>query len=162
MAQKTKFALHIVALACITLILAAAGLFIPKMLQAPKNPEPKPAMENQLTIPTPTVTLLDLNDHDRIHPGQVITGKAPGYYFFEGSFPVTLMDINGTPFTTVIATTKEDWMVTQTANFTLTLPEMFSYTGVGSIVFKKDDPSDGEAPFDPVKDQRIVQVIFEN
>ena len=162
MAHKTKVALHIIGLAVFTLILAAAGLFIPKMLQAPKSPEPKPLVETQLETPEPTVTLEDLNDHDRVRPNQIITGKTPGYYFFEGSFPVTLLGINGTPFATVIATTDEDWMVTKTASFSVTLPETFSYTGVGSILFKKDDPSDGEAPFDPIKDQRSVPVIFEN
>lgn len=160
--HKTKMALRIVGLAGITFLLAGAALFAPKMLFAPKTPEPKPLIETHLGVPAPTITFLDLNDHDRVHTNQVITGKAPGYYFFEGSFPVTLLDINGTAFATVIATTHEDWMVTQTANFTLTLPENFSYTGVGSILFKKDDPSDGEAPFDPIKDQRVVPVIFEN
>ena len=162
MAHKTKAALHIIALAGITFILAGTVLFIPKMLHAPKTPEAKPIVESKLETPAPVVMFFDLNNNDRVQGNQIITGKAPGYYFFEGSFPVTLIDINGTPFATVIAKTKEDWTVTKTAHFSIKLPETFTYTGVGSILFKKDDPSDGEAPFDPIKDQRMVPVIFEN
>jgi hypothetical protein len=75
---------------------------------------------------------------------------------------VTLIDINGTPFATVIAKTKEDWTVTKTAHFSIKLPETFTYTGVGSILFKKDDPSDGEAIFNSETDELSVPVIFEN
>lgn len=162
MAHKIKTALHIIALAGITFVLAVAVLFIPKILHAPKTPEPKPIVESKLEIPAPMVMFFDLNDHDRVHGNQIITGKAPGYYFFEGSFPVILTDVNGTPFATVIAKTKEDWTVTKTTHFSVILPETFTYTGVGSILFKKDDPSDGEVPFDPIRDQRMVPVIFEN
>jgi hypothetical protein len=63
---------------------------------------------------------------------------------------------------TVIATTDEDWMVTKNVGFSIVLPETFSYTGPGSLLFKKDDPSDGEAPFDPVKDQYSIPVVFED
>lgn len=162
MAHKTKLALHIMGLAFFTFVLAAAALFIPKILQAPKTPEKDYLPETQIQTPDPALLLNDLMNHDRVNPGQVITGKAPGYYFFEGSFPVVLLDINGNPFTTVIAKTDEDWMVTQTAHFSVTLPPLFSYTGVGSIMFKKNDPSDNEVPFDSIKDQRIIPVIFEN
>jgi hypothetical protein len=72
------------------------------------------------------------------------------------------MDINNQPIGTVIATTDEDWMVTKNVGFSIVLPETFSYTGPGSLLFKKDDPSDGEAPFDPVKDQYSIPVVFED
>jgi hypothetical protein len=110
----------------------------------------------------PSVVIETIQPNGRVSPKQIITGTVPGYYFFEGSFPVTLRDINDKAFATVVATTNEDWMVTKKIHFSITLPETFTYTGVGSMLFKKDDPSDGEAPFDPEKDQYVLPVIFEN
>ncbi len=155
--KKTLVLLEIVGLAVITFALAGILLFFPKLTNAPKNEE---KLIQQ--IPANVINLDNLSDNDHVTPKQVITGTVPGFWFFEGSFPVTLRDINGNTITTITATTTEDWMVTTNVHFTVTLPDAFSYNGVGNILFKKDDPSDGEAPFNPETDQYIVPVIFEN
>ena len=155
---KLHSIIHIIGLAIITIVFAGLILFFfPRLSDAPK---PDPVIE---TVQPATPIMFDnFGNHARIIPTQTINGTAPGRWFFEGSFPVELLDINGTPFATVIATTDQDWMVTRNVEFTVTMPPEFSYTGVGSIHFKKDDPSDGEAPFDPATDELIVPVIFEN
>lgn len=155
--KKTRVLLEITGLAIITFALAGILLFFPKLTNAPKNEE---KLIQQ--IPANVINLDNLSDNDHVTPKQVITGTVPGFWFFEASFPVTLRDINGNTVAVVTATTTEDWMVTTNVNFTVTLPETFTYTGVGSLLFKKDDPSDGEAPFNPETDQYIVPVIFEN
>lgn len=155
--KKTLVLLEIIGLAVITFALAGILLFFPKLTNAPKNEE-KPIQQ----IPVNVVNLDNLSNNDHVTPKQVITGTVPGFWFFEGSFPVTLRDINGNTLTTITATTTEDWMVTTNVHFTVTLPDTFSYNGVGDILFKKDDPSDGEALFNPETDQYIVPVIFEN
>ncbi len=137
--------------------------FFPKKTSIPAPVSESLVQEGQqpetLTQPAPPI-IVSIPTGGTVTPGQVITGSAPGYYFFEGSFPVTLRDNNDQPFATVIAKTDEDWMVTQTVSFTVTLPPTFSYTGMGSMLFKKDDPSDGEAPFNPAQDQYILPVFF--
>ena len=155
--KKTLVFLEITGLALITLLMAGILLFFPKLTNAPKN-ENVPVQ----VAPVAVVNLDNVSDNDHVTPKQVITGTVPGFWFFEGSFPVTLRDINGNTITTITATTTEDWMVTTNVHFTVTLPDAFSYNGVGNILFKKDDPSDGEAPFNPETDQYIVPVIFEN
>ncbi len=155
--RKTLVFFEIMGLAIITIALAGVLLFFPELTSAPKN-EDIPIK----ATPTSVVTFDNLSNNDHVIPKQVITGTVPGFWFFEGSFPVTLRDINGNTITTITATTTEDWMVTTNVHFTVTLPDAFSYNGVGNILFKKDDPSDGEAPFNPDTDQYVVPVIFEN
>ncbi|HQV64798.1 MAG TPA: hypothetical protein PKZ56_01015 [Candidatus Paceibacterota bacterium] len=162
LSPKTHSMVHIVGLAVVTFILAGLALLLfPRFSNAPKPDESNPAI-TELTTKESSVVFDNFGSHARIVPKQIIEGKAPGYWFFEGSFPVTLQDINGNTFAIVTATTEADWMVTEHVQFSVTMPEPFSYTGVGSILFKKDDPSDGEAPFDPDKDQLVVPVIFKN
>lgn len=155
--KKTLVLLEIVGLAVITFALAGILLFFPKLTNAPKNEE---KLIQQ--IPVNVVNLDNLSNNDHVTPKQVITGTVPGFWFFEASFPVTLRDVNGDTIAVVTATTTEDWMVTTNVHFTVTLPETFTYTGVGSLLFRKDDPSDGEAPFNAETDQYVVPVIFEN
>ncbi len=157
---RVHHTLKIVGLALVTLALATVvGFLFPKFSNAPGENVITPS---QPLVDNASIIFENLKSNDRVKAKQVIEGKVSGYWFFEASFPVTLRDINGTPFATVIATTDEDWMVSQHVSFHVTMPDTFSYTGVGSILFKKDDPSDGEAPFDPEKDQKIIPVIFEN
>ncbi len=161
--HKTHSMMRIVGLALITFVLAGIALFFfPKFSSAPKPEQSIPIVIENVPVKDSLVRFDNFGNHARMNPKQVIEGTAPGYWYFEGSFPVTLKDINGKMFATVVASTDEDWMVTEHARFTVTMPESFSYTGVGNILFKKDDPSDGEAPFDPEKDQLLVPVIFEN
>ena len=160
--HKTHSVFYIVGLAAFTMILAGLALVLfPKFSIAPT-----PGGQITETVKAPEasspVMFDNFGNHARMTPKQVIEGTAPGYWFFEGTFPVSLQDINGNTFTTIPAKTDEDWMITEHSTFTVTMPETFSYTGVGSILFRKDDPSDGEAPFNPEKDQLLVPVIFEN
>ena len=152
----------IIGLAVITFVIAGAIVFLfPRLTIAPtgvpvtSNPEPEQQPE------TGVITLNNLMENDRVTPGEVITGEVPGRWFFEASFPVELRDINGAIFATTYASTTEDWMTTENVSFTITLPASFSYTGVGELYLKKDDPSDGEAPFDPATDEATIHVIFE-
>lgn len=150
--------LKILGLAIITFALALAiGLLIPKSTQAPVIIN---AIENN-QIPN-DFSLDTVNANDRVSPDQIITGSVPGVWFFEGSFPVQLQDLSGNTFTTIIATTSEDWMTTDMVSFTATLPDNFSYTGVGKLVFMRDDPSDGESTIDMANFTATVPVIFEN
>lgn len=159
MSQKATSAIHIIALMIITLGAAfIIGTFLPRKSQAPVGPQ---QVEQTEVIAPSAITFENLNENDRVKPKQIITGEVPGYWFFEGSFPVELRKASGETFATVIAKTNQDWMVTTNVKFEIILPASFTYTGVGSILFKKDDPSDGEAPWKPEYEE-VVPVIFEN
>lgn len=164
MSRHITSSLQIIGLMIVTLGIALViGMFIPKQTQAPSEQVSINQVETETTnSETAGVISFDaLKDNDHVQPKQIITGKVPGYWFFEGSFPVELKNASGQTFATVIAKTNQDWMVTTNIAFSITLPDEFTYHGVGSILFKRDDPSDGEAPKKP-QDEKSIPVIFEN
>jgi hypothetical protein len=70
-----------------------------------------------------------------------INGTVKGNWFFEGSFPVYLINDKDEILSVGLAKTDDEWMTDATIPFHVTIPT-FDYTGSGSILFKKDNPSD--------------------
>ncbi len=70
-----------------------------------------------------------------------ITGKANGLWYFEGSFPVKLVDANNTVLGTGIAQSQGEWATTTLTNFSLTLTFVTPQTATGTLIFEKDNPS---------------------
>lgn len=99
----------------------------------------------------------------------VFEGKARGFWFFEGSFPVKLKDNNGKEIGVGLAQTQDDWMTENFVNFKGILyfnpPEKEIS---GELIFKRDNPSglpENDAEFKiPVKinPDLIVKVYFNN
>ncbi len=73
-----------------------------------------------------------------------ITGKARGTWFFEASFPITIVDWDGLIIGEGIATADGEWMTTEFVPFTATisydLPLNAPYTR-GTLILMKDNPS---------------------
>jgi len=85
-----------------------------------------------------------------------ISGKARGNWFFEGSFPIQLVDTNGNTLGTSIATSSEDWMTTEFINFNSELSfEKSTSTRRAVLVLKKDNPS-GISDFDQSVFVRVI------
>lgn len=80
-------------------------------------------------------------------PGEEVTspftvkGEARGYWFFEASFPVKLLDGNGKEITVGIAQAQKEWMTTDFVPFSATLTFAKPSTEKGTLVFEKDNPS---------------------
>lgn len=72
----------------------------------------------------------------------VVTGEARGSWYFEASFPVKLLDGNGTVLAQVPAHAQSDWMTTSFVPFTATLTFSKPAMSTGTLVLKKDNPSD--------------------
>lgn len=70
-----------------------------------------------------------------------VIGKARGYWFFEASFPIQVLDKDGKLLTQGFAQAKDEWMTTDFVPFKadITIPE--TYTGPATLVLKKDNPS---------------------
>lgn len=73
-----------------------------------------------------------------------LTGMARGYWFFEASFPITIINWDGLIIGEGIATAQDDWMTENFVPFTATVhftidPET-PYRR-GTIILKKDNPS---------------------
>ncbi len=76
-----------------------------------------------------------------------ITGEAAGWYF-EGSFPVTLVNWDGLIIAEGVASAEGDWMTSDfvpfVANLTFTNPYSVGdpeFMKRGTLIFKKDNPS---------------------
>lgn len=71
-----------------------------------------------------------------------ISGEASGGWFFEASFPIKLFDENGKELGTAIAQAGSDWMTEEFVPFSAALEFETPTTDKGTLVFKKDNPSD--------------------
>ena len=79
---------------------------------------------------------------DSITSPLTITGKARGYWFFEASFQVMLVNWDGLIIAEGLATAGENWMTEAYVPFTANLVfEKPVYSDRGTLIFKKDNPS---------------------
>lgn len=82
-----------------------------------------------------------------------ITGQARGNWYFEGSFPIMLVDWDGKIIAQGVAKAEGNWMTTDFVPFkgtiTFTKPDV-GVSNRGSLILKKDNPSG-----DPKKDDAL-------
>jgi hypothetical protein len=78
----------------------------------------------------------------------VLSGQAKGFWYFEASAPVEILDWEGNVIATSFVTAQGDWMTEDFVPFTGNISFISPYTPgdpvawkQGSIVFKKDNPS---------------------
>ena len=71
-----------------------------------------------------------------------ISGKARGTWFFEGDFPVRLLDAEGNELAVAIATAQGEWMTEEWVDFKATMEFEAPASGTGVLVFEKSNPSD--------------------
>lgn len=94
----------------------------------------------------------------------LVSGEARGYWFFEASFPVYLVDWDGKIIAEGIAQAKEEWMTEEFVPFEVVLeftaPAIADTTDFGkrgSLILKKDNPS-GLPEYD---DALEIPIFFE-
>lgn len=86
-----------------------------------------------------------------------LKGEAKGPWYFEASFPVSVIDANGQVMGGGIATAQGDWMTTGFVPFTSTITIKNPTTPTGFVIFTKDNPS-GLPEFD---DEERMPVRFQ-
>jgi hypothetical protein len=87
-----------------------------------------------------------------------ISGKARGYWFFEASFPIELVDENNNLIAQTISQAKGEWMTEDFVPFEATLNFVNPKTNKGFLIFRKDNPS-GLKEHD---DELRVPIFFKN
>jgi hypothetical protein len=88
----------------------------------------------------------------------LVKGEARGKWYFEGSFPISLLDGNGTELVRSPAEAQGKWMTNDFVPFQATLNFNSPTTSTGTLVLKKDNPS-GDPAYD---DNFSVPVNFSN
>ena len=79
-----------------------------------------------------------------VHSPVTINGRAVGSWFFEGSFPVVVVDWDGKVIGQGTAKAEGDWMTSDLVPYTATISyatQTDPYSHDGSIILKKDNPS---------------------
>jgi hypothetical protein len=85
-----------------------------------------------------------------------IRGRARGTWFFEGDFPVILLDEHGKPVAQGFASAQGEWMTTDFVPFSTVLRFQSPRPGRGRLILKKDNPSDRRE----LDDALVVPVVF--
>lgn len=102
------------------------------------------------------IRVLNPQPNELIKSPFTVRGQARGFWFFEASFPIKLIDENGNELGTTIAQAITDWMTEEFVPFKAILIFQPPQTKKGTIIFKKDNPS-GLPEYD---DELIVPVKF--
>ena len=102
----------------------------------------------------------DLSILESPRPGQkissplIVRGRARGFWFFEASFPLSVLHEDGRVLASGIATAMEEWMTTEFVPFEAELTFSEPVSGSGFLILNKDNPS-GLPEFESLKFARI-------
>lgn len=153
---------HVLAIA--VLLLAGAGCAptvapVATETYAPPAAEPAPApapAPNGPEAKANLITVANVAPGDQVSSPLTVTGEARGYWYFEASFPVELLDGNGAQLAIAPAQAQSDWMTEDFVPYSVTLTFPTPSTATGTLMLRKDNPS-GEPQFD---DFLAIPVIF--
>jgi len=120
---------------------AASGItYTEKINETPT--EQTPATRTYTSPKGIKIELNDWVDNKLISSPFTITGRAPGNWAFEASFPIELLASSESNLITIPAALTGDWMTTELVPFTATLSFDESAAGeTGTLILRKDNPS---------------------
>src|SRR3989344_914355 len=87
----------------------------------------------------------------------IVSGSAPGPWYFEASFPIKIVDANNNLLGQAIAQAQGEWMTTDQVTFTATVTLTGSYTGPATVVLMRDNPSGMPENDDSVSVPIVIQ-----
>lgn len=87
----------------------------------------------------------------------IIKGEARGFWFFEASFPIKILDEKGDLIAQAIAQAKSDWMTEDFVPFEAKLNFEISNTQKGVIILEKDNPSGLPENYDELRIPVVLQ-----
>lgn len=109
------------------------------------QPEPSPTgttiPSNSADSKSDLIRVKNVKSGDIIKSPLTVEGEARGYWFFEASFPVRLLDGNGKQIAIGIAQAQSEWMTTEFVPFKTVLTFAAPITPNGTLVLEKDNPS---------------------
>lgn len=105
------------------------------------TPTPKPTPQPSPTAPlSARVVITAPTAGATVGKTFTITGKAPGSWYFEASFPIIVSDADGNKIATSHGQAQGDWMTTNVVPFTASV-DVGSYTGKATVNLLRDNPS---------------------
>jgi hypothetical protein len=111
----------------------------PEVLPLPVEPsEVEPVA---VASSTPLITVVSPLPNATVGSPLTVSGEARGYWYFEASFPISLLDATGAILATGIATAQGDWMTEEFVPFTATLTWASTTSATGTLKLMRDNPS---------------------
>ena len=112
--------------------------------------------------PNMPIDISDLIIVDRPQAGEIIdspatiSGRARGSWFFEGSFPIKIIDVNGELLGAGVAEAQSNWMTNDFVDFRAVISFKSPATSSGFVVLHNDNPSGL-----PDKDKELkIPIVF--
>ncbi|OHA89274.1 MAG: hypothetical protein A2653_01095 [Candidatus Zambryskibacteria bacterium RIFCSPHIGHO2_01_FULL_43_25] len=102
------------------------------------------------------IRVSDPRPNQKIGNPVTVSGEARGYWYFEASFPIQVVDSKGNVLGTGIAQAQNDWMTEEFVPFKVEVEFSAPDTSEGKLLLKKDNPS-GLPEND---DQLVIPVKF--
>lgn len=122
----------------------AAGYYVSKSYPRQcKTPDDKTFVEN-ISNELEKIDLIRIDSprpNAQINSPLEIIGEARGYWFFEGDFPIRLLDENDQELGTAVAQALSEWMTEDFVLFEATLDFQAPATNRGVLILEKDNPS---------------------
>lgn len=100
-------------------------------------PEVQPAPETSSSMITVSVPL----PNTTITSPALLQGQARGYWYFEASFPIRLVDEEGSVIAQTHGQAQGEWMTENFVPFTATLTWATTTGKTGTLIFMRDNPS---------------------
>lgn len=108
-----------------------------------ENVTPKENPEKPISVPVENsmIRVTEPLSNQKVESPLRVTGEARGNWYFEASFPVSLIDGNGKELGRVPAQAKGEWMTTEFVPFEALLTFEKPTTEMGMLILEKDNPS---------------------
>lgn len=87
------------------------------------------------------IKVVNLKPGDLVKSPLLVEGEARGTWFFEASFPIRVLDSNGSQFGVGVAQAQGEWMTENFVPFKAKISFEKSNTERGTLVLEKDNPS---------------------
>lgn len=92
-------------------------------------------------IRTADIRITSPKQHELVKSPLEIAGEARGTWYFEASFPITVLDDKGQTIGSAVAEAQGDWMTENFVPFKATLKFSAETSTIGTIMLRNDDPS---------------------
>ncbi len=106
------------------------------------------ALSQQITLDAPAT--------QQVGKKFAVSGKAPGPWYFEASFPIFVTDAQDNKIATSYGQAQGDWMTTELVPFTAQI-DVGAYTGPATVHLLRDNPSGMPENDDSASFQVMIQ-----
>lgn len=126
----------------LVILLATVALLVAGCSPSPApEPAPKPAPAPVADAHADLIRVSAPLANTVVTSPLVVSGEARGVWYFEASFPVRLLDVNGSVLAQVPAQAQGEWMTREFVPFKATLTFSLPTNAIGTLVLQKDNPS---------------------